>query len=193
MQFAYMPINVTPFFHSFLLLLLSASAAQDDNSFSYSVVKTCSILCLCLCFLPSQGEKTTIMDIDVPQFTQYCVMFGQMALNQYSDILIFHQGESPSTATLNSATSRRRAWSSGATPGSQKSLHRFSKLSGKGKKAQAGETEKSVRKRRQLKKGDRSFTKCIKKRRNARRKLSTQQKKPIDCMRGLMYKYYECS
>lgn len=35
------------------------------------------------------------MDIDVAQFTQYCVMCGQTAFNQYSDILIFHQGNNP--------------------------------------------------------------------------------------------------
>lgn len=54
---------------------------------------------------------------DISQFARYCVMFGQTSLNQWCEILIFDQVESPSTASLNSATSRQPIWSAEATPG----------------------------------------------------------------------------
>lgn len=68
-----MPINFKVFFSFISPLLLSAFAGQDNNSFSNSAVETCGIPCLYSCFLSSQGEKTTAMDMDIPQFTQYCV------------------------------------------------------------------------------------------------------------------------
>lgn len=44
------------------------------------------------------------MDRDIPQFVLFDVMFGQRTVDQHGDLLIFHQAESPSTATINLAT-----------------------------------------------------------------------------------------
>lgn len=51
-----------------------------------------------------RNENTAAMDRDIPQFALFDVMFGRRTVDQHGDLLIFHQAESPTTATLNLAT-----------------------------------------------------------------------------------------